>query len=327
MKCGQQRKAARVRPAIRSSAKNALARSTGTAARALCEGLESRVMLSRVRPIDAGEVYWDTFNRVNVPLLRATDEVVLGLSPSSARRMRRLTAAIVSEKGALAGYQLTQKLNQTTFIFRRTARGFAPDYDILARKVQGFPTLKYLSPSYIQLDQNGRNDGRIVATDEIDVDLRDDVDPAAFFARGYSGYRPAPLGTNAYIATLRHGGGIDAVRVSSTLMMHRLVEYAVPNVGLEVTPSSVPNDALYSHQWNMGMADLPAAWDKTTGSAGVVIAILDNGVQENHPDLAANIFVNGDEIPNNSTEDDGNGCQRGGGAAERGAVTLFHYGE
>jgi subtilisin family serine protease len=50
-------------------------------------------------------------------------------------------------------------------------------------------------------------------------------------------------------------------------------------------PARVPSDPLAA-TWTYGAVTLPAAWDVTTGSEGVVIAIVDSGVDGSHPDLA-----------------------------------------
>ncbi|MFI4882640.1 MAG: S8 family serine peptidase [Phycisphaerales bacterium JB064] len=49
------------------------------------------------------------------------------------------------------------------------------------------------------------------------------------------------------------------------------------------------------------------AWEVTTGSSGVVIAVIDTGVEWYHEDLADNIWSNAGEIPGNGIDDDGNG--------------------
>jgi subtilisin family serine protease len=96
-----------------------------------------------------------------------------------------------------------------------------------------------------------------------------------------------------------------------------------PNV-LSVTPNyiaqldCVPNDPQFNTLWglhNTGQMggtvdadiDAPEAWNITCGSADVVVAVIDTGVDYTHQDLMANIWTNSGEIPGNGIDDDGNG--------------------
>jgi len=60
-------------------------------------------------------------------------------------------------------------------------------------------------------------------------------------------------------------------------------------------------------QWGYTDTGVFDAWDFTTGSSDVVVAVLDNGFDYLHPDLADNVWTNTDEIPNNQLDDDQNG--------------------
>jgi len=77
-----------------------------------------------------------------------------------------------------------------------------------------------------------------------------------------------------------------------------------------------PNDPLFNQQWFLNKIGAANAWQVTTGSADVVVAVLDTGVDYNHPDLAANMWVNpgetgldasGRDKATNGVDDDGNG--------------------
>lgn len=80
----------------------------------------------------------------------------------------------------------------------------------------------------------------------------------------------------------------------------------------------IPNDPNYTTQWhfnNMGQTggtedadiDLPEAWNLEKGHSNVVVAVIDQGIQTNHPDLAANMWINPGEIAGNGIDDDNNG--------------------
>ncbi len=72
----------------------------------------------------------------------------------------------------------------------------------------------------------------------------------------------------------------------------------------------LPNDPLLGTQWAisdaLGSTGASIAWESASGAEDVVVAILDTGIDYNHPDLAANIWSNPGEILNN-IDDDHNG--------------------
>jgi subtilisin family serine protease len=83
------------------------------------------------------------------------------------------------------------------------------------------------------------------------------------------------------------------------------VEYAEPDYVYHA--SMLPSDSYYSKQWYLDRIRTSSAWDKIHDTPNIVIAVIDTGVQITHPDLAANIWKNTGEIPNNGIDDDGNG--------------------
>ncbi|MCK9995017.1 MAG: S8 family serine peptidase [Candidatus Krumholzibacteria bacterium] len=97
---------------------------------------------------------------------------------------------------------------------------------------------------------------------------------------------------------------------------HSAIDFIEPNYILEAV--EIPNDPRFVDLWgmyNIGQtggtegADIDAtiAWDVFTGSHDIVVGVIDTGVDYNHPDLAANIYTNPGEIPDNGIDDDGNG--------------------
>ncbi len=106
----------------------------------------------------------------------------------------------------------------------------------------------------------------------------------------------------AYIVTLivQDESGACAVR-HAVLLSTANPTYTALNFQ-PVIPPEMFEQAFFHVAW-IGARDV---WNQTTG-AGITIAVIDSGVNYNHPILNSNIAINTREIPGNGIDDDGNG--------------------
>jgi subtilisin family serine protease len=232
------------------------------------ESLEERILLAAA--VDYGDYFWA--NDQQIPLLRIVDDAAPAAAPVAA----------------------------TSFTGPRSDFRHAPsgiDHTATSFVVEGAQT-------------------QLELTREIYVSL-EFADPDVVFstARGFSGYQHVSGTANDYVATVSAGA---AASLAAANALHGLAGIAFAHPNFIVHGLTTASDPFFSSQWslqNTGQsggtigADVSAlgAWEITTGSAEIVVAVLDVGFQLDHPDLAANIFVNSSEIPGNGIDDDGNG--------------------
>lgn len=107
--------------------------------------------------------------------------------------------------------------------------------------------------------------------------------------------------------TVRLGirGGETIDEAVETLSRQAGVLFAQPNYVYHT--ALVPDDPLYLQQWAPAKIGAEAAWNLATGSSDVLVAVLDTGVDLNHPDLAGNLWTNPGETPGDGIDNDGNG--------------------
>ncbi|MDQ3586816.1 MAG: S8 family serine peptidase [Actinomycetota bacterium] len=117
--------------------------------------------------------------------------------------------------------------------------------------------------------------------------------------------------------------GVSVRDAVATLERSPDVLYAEPNALRRKV--ATPDDPRFAEQWALhspGDADIdaPEAWNLTTGSSAVTVAVVDSGIQGSHPDLAPNVsgghdFVDDDANPD---DEDGHGTHVSGTIAARG---------
>ncbi|MFZ0131491.1 MAG: S8 family serine peptidase, partial [Desulfobacterales bacterium] len=103
------------------------------------------------------------------------------------------------------------------------------------------------------------------------------------------------------------------------------VAYAEPNYLRRQQRS--PSDTLFNRQWHYSMINLPRAWDTTTGSANVIVAVIDTGVLFDHPDLTARLTRTGyDFVRDVDSAMDGNGIDPdpSDAGAQNPGTSIFH---
>jgi thermitase len=82
-------------------------------------------------------------------------------------------------------------------------------------------------------------------------------------------------------------------KIIEALSHNPMVEYVEENYLRKA--QLTPNDAYFVNQWNLSKISMPAAWDYTTGSDTVTIAVLDTGININHEDLVGKSTGNLDD--------------------------------
>ena len=149
---------------------------------------------------------------------------------------------------------------------------------------------------------------------------------------GASGHIP-----NTYI--FEFPGNSSSAKAARKLNSLAGVEFFYPLVPQETQPKFIPNDPLFQDQWhlrNTGQtfgtpgadANVETAWDLVRGT-GIVIGIVDDGLQHTHPDLIAQYrpdlsydFKDNDSDPSPEDSNDGHGTSVAGVAAARGNNNL-----
>ncbi|EIT86902.1 peptidase S8 and S53 subtilisin kexin sedolisin [Fictibacillus macauensis ZFHKF-1] len=115
-----------------------------------------------------------------------------------------------------------------------------------------------------------------------------------FHIYGVVGIEKRGIGTTA-VQIVRVPRAASYQHVLSALRKHPMVTYAQPNY--YTTASALhPNDALYSKQWALRKINWSRAVATSVPAKPVIIAVLDSGVNPNHPDLKGKVLRGADFV-------------------------------
>jgi subtilisin family serine protease len=261
----------------------------------------------QVITFDQGEFYYVVDDQI--ALRRIANEVLVRVEQLA--DTATVVSALTGSGGALEGFTPTY-LDTKLVTFAAPVGQEVQPLDQLLANSAAQDGVEWSAPVFVDVSSGSR----LWLTGEIFVALNSGVDPADFFATGYSSWQR--FIENQYIATPENSRGLGALSLANSLHSDSRVDWATPNFFTDHQIEAVPNDTLFGNQWTMnntgqtgalnngeGDTDSVQAWDTTTGNAQLVVAVLDNGVQLDHPDL--NIFTNTGEIAGNGIDDDGNG--------------------
>jgi subtilisin family serine protease len=105
------------------------------------------------------------------------------------------------------------------------------------------------------------------------------------------------------------GNNVDVFKLSNEYSRLPTVEYAIPDfLILDALDTGGPNDPYYANQWALAKINAEGAWEITEGSASVKIAVVDDGIDLEHEDLAGKLVggydaFQSDTIPSPSGND------------------------
>jgi subtilisin family serine protease len=137
--------------------------------------------------------------------------------------------------------------------------------------------------------------------------------PLSLRAQGYSAAAERSELAKWLVLTLADSTGMDTFL--ARLQSLPEVEFAEANRCYHL--DYLPDDPLFGRQYALQKVTAEAAWEVERGSRDVVVGVIDTGVDYNHPDLSANLWLNPGEDLNtngvadsadfNGLDDDGNG--------------------
>ena len=195
----------------------------------------------------------------------------------------------ISEEVFFSGVKLSEKVSPA-------------EYNNLISNLKEMPNVLHVMPAFVSGEgRTGISNNFYVCLHKAeDVNLLSDLaDKYAIEVCGHNKFRPL-----SYTLSCNKASLLNSIEAANVFYETGFFEYAEPELLYKIQPHS--NDELYFKQWalkNTGQVggtsgidiNVERAWNITKG-AGVKVAIYDNGIQLDHPDLQTNIYGTGYDV-------------------------------
>lgn len=252
-------------------------------------------------------------------LTRYADRLMVSFLPG---QDASATAALTASGAPLAGFTMDAELQGGAAILalEEAAAGNVSDrytrLESLAAAARLVPGVRAVDPVF----HTAEGDSWVAPTGRVIVRLEDGQTPEAFFTGDarFGAYEQVGGLVNTFVADT-FVRGADSFALANAVDGDGRVRWSQAEWFADYQKHFTPNDTLIGDQWHLNNtgqkggtldadADLFEAWDTNAGgSATIVVAVVDDGMETTHPDLAPNIFVNAGETAGDGKDNDNNG--------------------
>lgn len=246
-------------------------------------------------PIDGDQIYYYNGNS-RVELVLATDELNVELEASALP----VEAELKSSSGKVV---LAESHGANGAKVKLTGIRSKAELENEAKKLKQNPKVKAVHAVAYRRGASAKDENsRQAIKNQFSLKLSPGQSIDTLSARhGLKIVEKVSFSPDTYIVEVVGGGLLSAVDAANKLKEQEKVEFATPLIERQMTRKTLPNDPFISQQWHLknmgGNAVTPAiagndiniesVWPAYTG-AGVNIGVTDDGLQTDHPDLAAN---------------------------------------
>ena len=227
-----------------------------------------------------GEFYYNAKGE-RVPLRRSSRSVAVAYA---APPPDKNVEALIRNDDRLRGFVFSPELtDRNVVLFRRTEAAPLAVEDFVER-VKASPDVRFVTHVLY------RGDVAVVVTDEFVVAFKPEVTRAQIdtlnATHGVSVVSALKVAPNTFVLRVNTPPATGALAAANAYFESGLARYAEPNFIKVHSLKFTPNDPFFPQQWHLPRVQAEAAWDITRGDPAVVIAVIDDGVDLDHEDIA-----------------------------------------